>query len=103
MKNALVGSQLRQIIEDYSGWHWINEDPNRVLDPPATQRLHEIKVPTLVIVGERDLVDFHTIADTLQQGIFGARKVVMPGVGHMANLEAPEKFDEIVLGFLSDV
>lgn len=103
LESSLVGSRLKQIVDDYSGWHWTNENPSRGLDPPAAQRLHEIRVPTLAIVGERDLVDFHTIADTLQQSIFGARKVIMPGVGHMSNMEAPEKFNEVVLGFLSDI
>lgn len=43
------------------------------------------------------------IADALERGIAGAQKVVMPGVGHMVNMEDPERFNEIVLGFLAEV
>jgi pimeloyl-ACP methyl ester carboxylesterase len=89
------------MVSDYSGWHWKNRDPGRSFKPPAIQRLAEIKVPTLIIVGELDPPDFHAIAKTLERGIAGATKVTLPGVGHMANLEAPERFNEIVMEFLS--
>jgi len=98
-----VASRLVQIVSDYSGWHFVNEDPGRALDPPAIQRLDKVSAPTLIIVGERDLPDFHTIADTLQKGIPNARKVVLPRVGHISNMEDPDKFNEVVLSFLADV
>lgn len=97
-----VAARLEQIVFDYSGWHLINTDPGRYADPPAAQRLHEIGAPTLVVVGERDLPDFLVIADTLQQ-VPNARKVVLPGVGHMCNMEDPTKFNEVVLDFLADL
>lgn len=97
-----VAARLEQIVFDYSGWHLINTDPGRYADPPAAQRLHEIGAPTLVVVGERDLPDFLVIADTLQQ-VPNARKVVLPGVGHMCNMENPTKFNEVVLDFLADL
>ena len=96
-----VAARLEQIVSDYSGWHLINTDPGRYADPPAAQRLHEIGAPTLVVVGERDLPDFLVIADTLQQ-VPNARKVVLPGVGHMCNMENPTKFNEVVLDFLAE-
>ena len=98
-----VASRLVQIVSDYSGWRWINNDPVCSLDPPAIQRLDKIRAPTLIIIGERDLPDFHNIADTLQQRITNARKVVMPGVGHMSNMEDPGRFNETVLSFLAEL
>ena len=97
-----VAARLEQMVSDYSGWHLINTDPGRYADPPAAQRLHEIGAPTLVVVGERDLPNFLVIADTLQQ-VPNARKVVLPGVGHMCNMEDPTKFNEVVLDFLADL
>jgi 3-oxoadipate enol-lactonase len=95
-----VATRLAAMVEDYSGWHLINDDPGHGLEPPAIQRLTTITVPTLVIVGERDVLDFHRVADIMVERIPGAKKVVIPGVGHMANMEDPERFNEIVLGFL---
>jgi len=97
-----VATRLAQIISDYSWWHLINTDPERALDPPAAQRLHEISVPTLIIVGEHELPDAHMIADTLEQ-IPNAHKIVLPSVGHMSNMEDPARFNEVVLNFLAGI
>jgi pimeloyl-ACP methyl ester carboxylesterase len=97
------GARLRQMVQDYSGWHWLHPDPGRGLEPPAAGRLAEIQAPTLVVIGEHDLPDFHAIADLLHKQIRGARKAVLPGAGHMANMEAPEQFNEVVLNFLEEI
>ena len=96
-----VAAQLDRMVDDYSGWHFVHSDPVRLLDPPAIDRLHTLAMPTLVVLGARDLRDFHRIADLLTTRIAGAQKVVIPAVGHMSNMEAPERFNEIVLGFLA--
>jgi len=98
-----VALRLRQMIMDYSGWHWANRDPQRGSDLPATERLRDITAPTLVILGARDLPDFHAIADRIAEQIPDARKITLPDVGHMANMEAPERFNADVLGFLAGI
>jgi len=60
-------------------------------------------VPTLVVVGGRDLPNFQGIADRLAAEIPSARKIVMNGVGHMSNMEAMSAFNSIVLDFLRGV
>jgi pimeloyl-ACP methyl ester carboxylesterase len=70
------------------------------LDPPVEERLAEIKVPTLLIVGERDHPGIHENVDALQEGIAGARKVLVMGVGHVVSLEHPSELRRIVLDFL---
>lgn len=102
-EKADVASRLEQIVSRYSGWHFLNKDPIRNLEPLAIERLEEISVPTLVIVGERDLPDFCKIADILDQRIQNSRKIPLQGVGHMSNMEAPKEFNEAVLCFLADI
>jgi pimeloyl-ACP methyl ester carboxylesterase len=68
--------------------------------PPALTRLEEVKVPTLVLVGDQDLPDMLAIANLLAARITGAKKVVMPGVAHLPNMEKPEQFNQIILDFL---
>ena len=92
---------LAEIVRDDSGWIWLNESLAQGIDPPARARLAEIRVPTLVIVGERDLADFHVIADILETGIPDATKIEMPGVGHMSNMEDPAAFNELLMEFLT--
>jgi len=95
-----VATRLAQMVATYSGWHWLHTDPQVVPSPPALERLATIKAPTLIIVGERDIRDFRRIADRLAHDIPGATQVVMAGVGHIANMEAPSEFNTIVLDFL---
>jgi pimeloyl-ACP methyl ester carboxylesterase len=73
------------------------------LEPPAYGRLGEIAVPTLVIVGDRDIPPIQQVADALAAGIAGARKIVMPNTAHVPNMEQPTAFNQLVLDFLAGV
>lgn len=66
------------------------------------RKLGELRVPTLLIVGEHDApcVKVHAF---MARTISGARSIVLPGVGHLSNLEAPETFNTAVSTFLGSV
>lgn len=98
---ADIRQRFDQIANSDPGWHWLHQGLEQSLNPSAAKRLHEVNVPTLIVVGEHDLPDFQAIADLLQANITRAEKVVLPGAGHMTNMEAPERFNEIILRFLS--
>jgi pimeloyl-ACP methyl ester carboxylesterase len=102
MENPQLAVRLKQMVTDYSGFHWVNNQAVPLSATPPMEQLDGINLPTLVIVGERDLPDFQMIAEVLYQRIPNASKVVMSGVGHMSNMEDPARFNEIVLGFLGD-
>jgi len=97
-----AGRRLKQMVSDYSGWHWRNKDPQQRLHPSTLQRLADITAPTLIVIGERDEPDFRAMADVFAQAIPHSRKVVMPGVGHMTNMEDPARFNAIVGDFLDE-
>jgi pimeloyl-ACP methyl ester carboxylesterase len=101
MENPTVGDKVRKIVEENSHVFLLNPLIRRQIKPPAVERLSEIAVPTLIIVGDRDVPDIMAIADTLEKNIAGAKKVVIPGSGHLVNLEKSEEFNRIVLDFLS--
>jgi pimeloyl-ACP methyl ester carboxylesterase len=65
-------------------------------------RLGEISVPTLVVVGDDDVEDMHVVAERLEREI-GATRVTIAGAAHLPNLEKPREFDELVLAFLAEV
>jgi pimeloyl-ACP methyl ester carboxylesterase len=52
-------------------------------------RLRELATPTVVLVGERDEETPVAYASALAEAIEGSRLVVIPGAGHLLNLEAP--------------
>ncbi len=70
------------------------------LEPPAVNRLDEIRVPAVVIVGDLDMPKTLAAADLLMQQITGAQKVVINGTAHLPNMERPEEFNRHVLAFL---
>jgi proline iminopeptidase len=66
-------------------------------------RLAEIRVPTLVLVGRRDFVCSLEMAKILDTGIPESRLVVLERSGHMGHIEEPELFARAVTGFLKAV
>lgn len=61
-------------------------------------RLHEIAVPVLVMVGEQDTETPPSYAEAIASRIDGARLVVIPGAGHLLNLEAPDVVNDLLRG-----
>jgi pimeloyl-ACP methyl ester carboxylesterase len=75
----------------------------RPLTPPAVDRLDEIHVPALVIIGDLDTPKTIAAADFLAEHIDGVRKIVMAGTAHLPNMERPEEFNRHVLEFLESL
>ncbi len=73
------------------------------LEPPAINRLAEISVPTLVVVGDKDDPSILGIGETLTSGITGAEQVVIPDAAHMLNMEKSEAFNQVILDFLTRI
>jgi pimeloyl-ACP methyl ester carboxylesterase len=69
-------------------------------DADLRDALPKVDVPTLVLAGAADVRAPLPVAEQLHAGIPGSRLVVLPGVGHVINLEAPEAFDRELRRFL---
>jgi 3-oxoadipate enol-lactonase len=74
-----------------------------VFEQRAIDRLGEIAVPTLVLVGDRDIPEMLRLADILASGIPDARKVGLEEADHLPNVRKPEEFNDLVIGFLQEV
>jgi len=59
-------------------------------------------VPALVIAGELDIPDFVEGAHSLSEAAGAPAPTVIAGAGHLAPLEAPDVFEELLLGFLAE-
>jgi pimeloyl-ACP methyl ester carboxylesterase len=64
--------------------------------------LSRVEASAAVAVGEHDMQDFHIAADALVEALPNAQKTVLPGAGHLAPLEQPHAFRELLLTVLSD-
>lgn len=74
-----------------------------VMSHKATDRLHQITSPTLVITGDADRLVPPANSDVLAKHIPNATLVKVPGGSHGFNFETPEIFNREVLSFLSTV
>jgi pimeloyl-ACP methyl ester carboxylesterase len=124
VRNAVNAGDLRRAIDmELAVWAPLNTDPKAdalirevafdnenvfAIDaslvqppPPAMDRLGEIDVATLIVVGDHDVEEVHTMADVLAERIPGALKRVIAGADQPVNVRRPEKFNRLVLDFLS--
>ncbi len=71
--------------------------------PDRRGELARIAVPTLVLVGEEDVITPPTEAQDLAGGIAGARLEVVAKSGHMAPFENPAAANPVILRFLESL
>jgi pimeloyl-ACP methyl ester carboxylesterase len=69
----------------------------------VVDRLSEIMVPTLVIVGDQDVATVPAKAERIAAGIPGAKLVGIPNAGHTSAVEEPEAVTRAVEQFLSSL
>jgi len=85
----LVRQMQRRAFELTASWDDVEE---RELEPPALDRLGEIRVPTLVLVGGLDLDAILAAASHLTDGIVEARRIDWPDTAHLPSMERPADF-----------
>jgi pimeloyl-ACP methyl ester carboxylesterase len=98
-----VDPEMRERVRDMNAALFARDDDageEIPLDPPAAERLAEISAPTLILYGDKDVIDVRLAAGPLAATIPGARLAVIPDAAHLPQMERPELFNEIVLGFL---
>jgi pimeloyl-ACP methyl ester carboxylesterase len=103
MEHPELALRLREMAAD-NGKNWMgllrHGDLERALDPPALRRTAELRPPTLLVIGTRDVQDIQAIADTLVAHVRGLRRETFEGSGHMVNMEQPARFTSLVHNFL---
>jgi 3-oxoadipate enol-lactonase len=98
--NPGVAGRIRQMMEE--------ADPDAVAAallgmaarPDSTPLLPTIAVPTLVVGGEKDGITPPDELERMAAAVPGARMEVIPGAGHMPNLEDATSFNRVLDDFL---
>jgi len=93
--------RIRQIAMD--NFHVHLENPWKLQVPPEPrtwQRLSQIRVPTLFIIGDRDVPAQIFMVDNIHSHIPGSKKVLIRGADHIVNMSKPDEFNRTVLAFL---
>ena len=107
---SFIDTELPKLLQIFGGalqWGFSMEailgQVEAVMGHKATDRLHEIASPTLVITGDADLLVSPANSDVLARNIPGAKLVKIPGGSHGFNFETPDVFNRTVLDFLASV
>jgi 3-oxoadipate enol-lactonase len=98
-----VDPEVRERVREMNRHNYeVESDEGTPIWPetPAAERLHEIAVPTLIVVGAIDLPDILQVGRVLESAIPHARLVSIPHAAHHAPNERPEDFTRLVLDFL---
>lgn len=69
-------------------------------DIPRSERLSEIRVPTLIVAGELDNEAARANYDNWAKGIRNAKKILFPNAAHLVNIDQPQGFNRAILEFL---
>ena len=74
----------------------------RMMERPDSQAvLEQVAVPTLILVGDEDVLTPADDSRRLQAAIPGSELVILPETGHLANLERPDLFNDALRTFLT--
>lgn len=95
--------RIREIALD--NFHVYSEKPWSFFEkvqPPAFERLGDIRAPTLFIIGDKDVPAQILEVDNIHSHIRSSKKMLLQDADHIANMSKPEEFDKIVLNFLAD-
>lgn len=71
------------------------------LDPPANDRLGELRCPALAVAGALDVSDVGQTARRLEAAAPNARAVILPDVAHLIGMEAPARLNALIVDFLT--
>jgi pimeloyl-ACP methyl ester carboxylesterase len=90
---------VRQMVTENDRLWTVPRELMKMPERPAIDRLEQVKVPTLVLIGEQDVAQKEQ-ADLLGRRVPGARVVMIPGGGHLLNLTSPRAFELAIAPFL---
>jgi len=91
---ASTGDLAATLIADQIDF--VLSEEEEVEEPSAVARLGEVTVPTLIVLGDRDIDVITDIGDLLVAKIPGARRVMLAGADHILPLRVPAELDALL-------
>ncbi len=98
-----VAAQVRALIESQPAETIVAALEAMMSRPDSAAVLARVTVPTMIVVGDEDTVTPLPDAERMHHAVAGSTLVTIPGAGHMANLEAPDAFNEAMRTLLAGV
>ncbi len=101
-RNEDLLKELKEMIAGHCGHLWLDPRRGQYKDRDDLSLSGNLKVPTMIFVGEKDRY-FIPLAKKLHENIADSEIDIVPDVGHMLNMEAPERFNLRLEQFLERV
>lgn len=98
-----VVTKVRAMMERCSPTGWAGAQRGMAQRPDSTPLLSQVTVPTLIIVGEEDILTPPEDSRKMHSPIPGSRLEVIPGAAHVTTLEQPEDFNSALSQFLKSL
>lgn len=99
--NSTVEAFVRRLIKQQSPTAIRGAILRMMHRPDSTPTLAGVTVPTLVITGAEDEMIPVDESRRMAEAVKGATLVIIPGAGHLSNLERPDAFNDAVNSFLA--
>lgn len=99
-RQATLVSQVRQIMVDQDAASIAAALDAMAHRPDSTSGLANIRIPTLIVVGEQDLITPVAEMKKVAGEIAGSKVVVVKGAGHLTTMERPEAMNKAMKEFL---
>lgn len=93
---------VKKMIDDYSGWHWVNNDPHVGFESYSVNKLKSILVPTLIMYGSDSPIGYFKIAEIQHDNIPNSKLVEISNAAHALNIENSVQFNHEILTFLRE-
>lgn len=99
-ENTAARDRLRELLQACPQ-NMLPPEVEVLPDVNALSHLGELKIPTLILVGESDIADNQAHAGVIQVGIKDSERKIVTHAGHLVYLEQPEQFNEMIAEFLN--
>jgi pimeloyl-ACP methyl ester carboxylesterase len=93
-----VASMQRRAFELQSAATDVAEAPDPLERDPGA--ISQLRMPVLALAGEADMPDFKQAAEQIAEAVPAGRSEILAGAGHLAPLETPDLFWDVLHAFL---
>jgi 3-oxoadipate enol-lactonase len=91
---------VARMVRDNKNIFKLNAWPEESLKPSTYDRLGELRMPVLFVVGQNDVAGVQRVNDASAARIGGSEVFRMPGADHLPHMTHPDEFNRRVTAFL---
>jgi pimeloyl-ACP methyl ester carboxylesterase len=100
--DQVLREEVRRMAEETGAAAFLRQQTAIIARADARAHLAAIRCPTMVLVGDGDILTPPALSQEMTAGIPGARLVVIPACGHLSTIERPDAVNRALVDWLSD-